>query len=186
MMERWRTALVDPPWNERGGGKIKRGADRHYALLKTCEIAPVILGSGLWNPEDNAHLYLWTTASHLQDAFEVIDSLGFRYVSNVVWIKHQVGIGQYFRGKHETLLFATRGRGFEARTDRRDLPSALIADHVRDQNRKRVHSAKPEPFYELIEARSKGPFAEFFARRPRDGWTSWGNDPAVARERDEP
>lgn len=178
-MARWRTALVDPPWNERGAGKVKRGADRHYGLLKTSQIAPVIIGSGLWNPEDDAHLYLWTTTSHLRDSFEVIDSLGFRYVSNIVWMKNQVGIGQYFRGKHETLLFATKGRGFAVKTDRKDLPSAVLADHVRDGGGKRIHSAKPESFYELIEARSKGPFAEFFARRPRAGWVSWGNDPAL-------
>lgn len=30
------TIYMDPNWNERGGGKIKRGADRHYetATLK--------------------------------------------------------------------------------------------------------------------------------------------------------
>ena len=29
---------ADPPWNESGGGKIKRGADRHYPLMKAREI----------------------------------------------------------------------------------------------------------------------------------------------------
>ena len=30
------TVLADPPWPESGGGKVKRGADRHYPgpLLK--------------------------------------------------------------------------------------------------------------------------------------------------------
>lgn len=32
-MEPYGTILVDPPWPERGGGKIKRGADRHYSVL---------------------------------------------------------------------------------------------------------------------------------------------------------
>jgi hypothetical protein len=36
----FRTILIDPPWNEAGGGKIKRGADQHYPLLKTREIVP--------------------------------------------------------------------------------------------------------------------------------------------------
>lgn len=182
MSIRWRTALVDPPWNERGGGRIKRGADRHYSLLKTSEIAPVLIGSGLWSPEQDAHLYLWTTASHLRAAFDLLDDLGFRYTSNVVWMKSQIGIGQYFRGKHETLLFAVKGRGFVPRTDRRDIPSAVLADHVRDESGRRVHSAKPEPFYELIEARSQGPFVEFFARRPRTGWVSWGNQVETMKE----
>src|SRR5215469_3891001 len=29
----YRCAVIDPPWNETGGGRIKRGADRHYQLL---------------------------------------------------------------------------------------------------------------------------------------------------------
>lgn len=29
----YKTIYIDPPWPERGGGKIKRGADRHYALM---------------------------------------------------------------------------------------------------------------------------------------------------------
>ena len=34
----YRTILADPPWNERGAGKVKRGADRHYDVMKTEEI----------------------------------------------------------------------------------------------------------------------------------------------------
>jgi hypothetical protein len=29
------TILLDPPWPERGAGKIKRGADRHYLLINS-------------------------------------------------------------------------------------------------------------------------------------------------------
>jgi hypothetical protein len=32
------TILMDPPWNETGGGKIKRGADKHYPLVKTPDL----------------------------------------------------------------------------------------------------------------------------------------------------
>jgi N6-adenosine-specific RNA methylase IME4 len=39
-----------------------------------------------------------------------------------------------------------------------------------------AHSAKPPEFYELIEARSNGPYLEMFARNGRDGWASWGNE----------
>jgi len=33
--EEFRTIMMDPPWLERGGGQVKRGADRHYPLLPT-------------------------------------------------------------------------------------------------------------------------------------------------------
>ena len=38
---KYKTILADPPWYQRGGGKIKRGADRHYPILK--EVFPSFL-----------------------------------------------------------------------------------------------------------------------------------------------
>jgi hypothetical protein len=35
--QRFKTILIDPPWPEKGAGKIKRGADRHYSLLKVAD-----------------------------------------------------------------------------------------------------------------------------------------------------
>ena len=32
--KKYKTIYADPAWNEVGGGKIKRGADRHYPLIK--------------------------------------------------------------------------------------------------------------------------------------------------------
>ena len=40
----YRTLYADPPWPERGGGKIKRGADRHYALMPVAEILAMPFG----------------------------------------------------------------------------------------------------------------------------------------------
>ena len=31
---KYKTIYADPPWNETGGGKIKRGADKHYSLMR--------------------------------------------------------------------------------------------------------------------------------------------------------
>ena len=35
------TVYADPPWPEGGGGKIKRGADAHYPLMKIKDIQGV-------------------------------------------------------------------------------------------------------------------------------------------------
>jgi len=193
-MNNFATCQMDPPWMEVGAGKIKRGADRHYPLLKTKEMPDVIRNSELWLPEENAHLYMWVTNNFLPDGLWLMKELGFVYKTNVAWSKTRVGIGRYFRGKHELLLFGTRGRGWAVRTERNDVPSELETDEedyemyfegslVRANhetlNGKRVHSAKPKVFYDMIESRSNGPYAEFFARSLRPGWTSWGNDAAV-------
>jgi N6-adenosine-specific RNA methylase IME4 len=161
------TILMDPPWNERGGGRIKRGADRHYPLLKTREMPAVIYGSGVFNPAPNAHLYMWATNTFLPDALWLMECLGFAYKTNVCWVKDKVGLGQYFRGRHELLLFGIRGKGYDARTDNKRITSVIEAPRTK-------HSAKPIEAYHLIEARSHGPYLEMFAREPRTGWDSWG------------
>jgi len=166
------TVVIDPPWNERGGGRIKRGADRHYPLMKTPDIIRTVLQCPRWNQlAASAHLYLWVTNNFLQDGLRVIDALGFRYVTNFVWVKDRIGLGQYFRGRHELCLFSTRGSPTEPRSARRDLSSVVEAP-------RHAHSAKPDKAAELIEARSRGPYLELFARRRRSGWTCWGDEVA--------
>ena len=79
------------------------------------------------------------------------------------------GVGFYFRNVTEIVLFGVRGKG--ARTlapGRRQIN--LIA------TRKREHSRKPDELYPVIEACSRGPFLELFARGSRAGWTSWGQE----------
>lgn len=182
--------LVDPPWPEHGGGKVKRGADRHYKLLSVRDIPRVITTAPPFRLGDDAHLWLWTTNNYLPHALAMVPLLGFRYVTNIAWVKMadyelrvlpgpvymvglatdalQIGLGQYFRGAHELLLFATRGKAsVPAPADR--LPSVVIAPRGR-------HSKKPEEFYERIERVSHGPRLEMFARSSREGWTSWGNE----------
>ncbi|MEM9075108.1 MAG: MT-A70 family methyltransferase [Myxococcota bacterium] len=167
---RFGAIAADPPWNESGGGKIKRGADRHYPLLKTEAIPGVMRRSGVFDPLPNAHLYLWVTNSFLPDGMWVMRTLGFRYVTNLVWVKDRAGLGQYFRGRHELCLFGVNGTGLEACTDARDIDTVIEAPRGR-------HSAKPTSFHERVEARSVGPYCEIFARgAARPGWTIWGNE----------
>lgn len=178
--------FADPPWPERGGGKIKRGADKHYDLLEPADILRVMLQAPVWRPAADAHLYLATTMSSLADAMGMIPALGFRYVSHLVWVKGEpgmtdVGIGQYFRGEHELVLFATRGRGFAVRSEDRSVRSVVFARTPRE-NGKRVHSRKPDALFDVIERRSTGPRLEMFARTGREGWDSWGDQAPVAKE----
>lgn len=56
--KKYKTIYADPPWPERGAGKIKRGADRHYPLMKVREIIDLPIQP---LTDINAHLYLWVT-----------------------------------------------------------------------------------------------------------------------------
>ena len=169
-VDKYKTVVIDPPWRELGGGKIKRGADKHYSVLSTSDIIKIINRSPEWiNIDDDAHLYFWVTNSFLQDGLKVMEALGFRYVTNLCWAKNHMGLGQYFRGKHELCLFGVRGKGFLNRTSDRAISSLIEA-------KKTGHSKKPDAFYELVERRSTGPYLDMFARKRRSGWVVWGDE----------
>lgn len=166
-----------PTRPERGGGKIKRGADRHYGVLSVARMPAVIQACPLWRPAKDAHLYLWATNNYLADAMTLITQLGFRYITTITWVKTRIGLGQYFRGKTEQLLFAVRGNGPKVARKRTTVLSTCIeSEHVKDAAGRIVHSAKPPAFHEAIEAASRGPRAELFARTARPGWSSWGDE----------
>jgi len=181
----YRTILLDPPWLESGGEG--RGAQWHYPLMRTDDIIDLVLSSQSWNPAEDAHMYLWVTNNFLRDGLRCMEAWGFRYLNNVAWVKMrngrmQTGIGRYFRGSHELMLFGVRGNGMapEVYTTHRNVESAFYAPRT-------VHSRKPDGSYALIEARSKGPRVEFFSRTARPGWDAWGNQaesqPAAIQER---
>lgn len=166
----FQTVVLDPPWDESGGGKIKRGADRHYKLAKTRDMPGIIRSCPYWDDiAEDAHMYMWVTNNFLPDGLWLMSELGFVYKTNVVWVKPRIGLGQYFRGQHELCLFGVRGRGVVPRTEDRTIGSVLHAPRGQ-------HSKKPDAFMDIVERRSSGPYLEIFARRTRPGWTSWGNE----------
>ena len=59
--------------------------------------------------EPDCVLYMWATAPKLREALQVVAAWGFEYVTNAVWVKDRIGMGYWFRGRHELLLVAKRG-----------------------------------------------------------------------------
>jgi N6-adenosine-specific RNA methylase IME4 len=86
--------VADPPWPEVGGGKIKRGADRHYPVMSVSEIAA--LGSEVQKIAlPDSHLYLWITNNYLLTAGPaVLAAWGFKYITTITWEKERQGLGQ--------------------------------------------------------------------------------------------
>lgn len=169
------TLMADPPWWEAGGGKIKRGADRHYPLMKTRDICALPVRD--WMAPD-AHIYLWVTNNFLPDGLDVLKAWDFRYVTCVTWMKDKAGLGQYFRGITEHCLFGVRGR----------IPYAMSEDGGRLQGitgffeaPRGEHSEKPAKMRQMIERVSPGPYLEMFARQPVAGWDVWGNESSGER-----
>lgn len=190
---------IDSPWPERGGGKIRRGANRHYDLLTVRKIIEMFRVFGTWGAPD-CHLYAWATNNYLPAAFECVKAAGFRYVTLVTWIKEgRKGLGQYYRGRTEHCLFAVRGHlPYRIRPDGKraqgetvfyepcddaielpepaDLPEAFEAPRPRVDG-KAKHSKKPAQMREYVELVS-GTDAnlEIFARDAAPGWECWGDE----------
>jgi len=161
--KKYKTIYADPAWNESGGGKIKRGADKHYKLMKTADIKLLPVAD---IADDDCWLYLWVTNNFLKDGLEVMESWGFRYVTNFVWAKDRFGIGYYFRGQHELCLFGVKGK---LKPIKRNVSSLVVA-------KKTIHSKKPIEARNKIVSMSYEPRIELFAREKVDGWDSWGNE----------
>jgi N6-adenosine-specific RNA methylase IME4 len=101
----------------------------------------------------------------LFDAKRVIEAWGFEYRSCFVWVKPQMGMGNYWRVSHEFMLLGTRG---EAPFRSKSLKSW-------GEYRRAKHSAKPEEVRALIMRASPGPYLELFGRRKVEHWSVWGN-----------
>ena len=110
-----RTVVLDPPWMERGGGKIKRGADRHYPIMTKERILETIVENSPWVGDEGQSIWMWTTANFISDALWLIKEMGGRYVTNAVWVKanplddglvkpQAPGLGQRLRLCHEHLF----------------------------------------------------------------------------------
>jgi N6-adenosine-specific RNA methylase IME4 len=158
------TIYADPPWPY-SNTAARGAAEKHYRTmtLDAIRAEPVKELSA-----DQSHLHLWTTNAFLREAFEVIHAWGFRYKSCLIWIKPQLGMGNYWRVSHEYLLLGVRGNlAFVDRTIR----SWQLA-------RRTLHSRKPFLFRGLIEQVSPGPYLELYGReeQPNGGWTVYGNE----------
>lgn len=166
---KYHTIYADPPWKETGGGRIKRGADRHYPLMSTKDIMALDVPS---IAAKDCHLYLWVTNNFLPDGFKVMEAWGFRYVTMITWLKDRAGLGQYFRGITESCLFGIKGHP----------PFKIGEDGKRCQGLtgftapRTIHSRKPEEMRRMIERVSYEPYVELFAREPHPGWDVWGNE----------
>jgi N6-adenosine-specific RNA methylase IME4 len=169
---KYHTIYADPPWPEYGGGKIKRGADRHYPLMSLKSI--VHLGDALQGhvADDGCHLYLWVTNTHLANGFRVMEQWGFEYKTTITWVKDRFGLGQYYRGQTEHCLFGVRGWLPYRTTDAGKRSQGITAIHAP----RTTHSAKPNEMRRMIERVSHAPRLELFARRKTEGWSVWGNE----------
>jgi N6-adenosine-specific RNA methylase IME4 len=149
---KFRTLVVDPPWAY-DMDFLGRGAPK-YSLMERDEILALPVAE--W-AEDDSHLYLWATNAILPFAIECMAAWGFQHKSVLTWVKPRFGLGSYFRGSTEHVLFGVRGKLMTRSTS--------IATHFEAPVGE--HSEKPNKFYEIVRAASYLPAGEAFQRKAR-------------------
>ena len=167
---KYRTIVADPPWRYKttlpGFKRDRLGRSGvPYDTLSVDEIAALPVEA---LAEPDAHLYLWTTNTHLEHAWRIVRAWGFQYSTLLVWGKAPRGFAGFptYQVTAEYVVFARRGSlAAKDRVDRSwwEWPRA-------------AHSVKPDAFLDLVERVSPGPYLEMFARRVRLGWDGWGNE----------
>lgn len=172
------TLYADPPWPEYGGGKIKRGADKHYILMSISQI--IDLGKEVERiTTENSHAYIWTTNNYLPAALDVMEAWGYTYKTMITWTKDRMGLGQYFRGMTEHCLFGVRGMipyRLNKTTGKR-AQGKTVFNAVKTK-----HSQKPQEMRDMIELVSPYPYLEMFARTSHQHWSVWGNEAGGSNE----
>jgi ParB/RepB/Spo0J family partition protein len=181
---------------------LGRSPESHYPTLPFDQLAALPLPS---IAADHCILIFWSTAASLIDDIEIMAEWGFvtlrprgpdgrlirdpealalheasgRYRSMQVWDKVRIGLGYWFRDRHEFILIGARGNPAPPAPGRQD--ESLFAEP------KGEHSAKPARVAAMIERLwPNTPKIELFQRGPtRPGWLLWGNQanggPALAR-----
>ncbi len=182
--------VVDPPWSYGGSTEQKN------PIYSTAKLRYDVVGQGgsgeinrktgagidkiiscvpleSWANE-NCHLYMWTTNPKLPFSFDVMRAWGFEYKTMLTWIKTRKdgapivgGMGFFFRGATEHILFGVKGR--KPIPVEKRLPNTIFAERG-------SHSEKPQAFYDIVEKVSgEGRRLDVFARKTRPNWFVYGN-----------
>lgn len=180
---------------------LGRSPENHYPTLsfeQTCALPIAEIAA------DDCVLVFWSTAASLIDDIDIMAEWGFvalrprgpdgklvrdpetlllhqasgKYCSMQVWDKIRIGLGYWFRDRHEFILIGTRGNVVP--------PAQGTQDQSLFSELKGEHSDKPDHVAEMIERLwPTTPKIELFRRgAARPGWDVWGNEalpaPAIA------
>lgn len=167
--EKFRVIYADPAWsyNDKQDTPNLGGAAKHYDTMSVKQICELPVKE---ISEKDSVLFLWVTSPLLEDAFEVINSWGFKYKTSFIWDKVKHNMGHYNSVRHEILLIATKGSCVP--------DNKKLYDSVQSIERNDNHSEKPIEFLDIIDhLYTYGNKLEMFCRKiKKDNWYGWGNE----------
>ena len=167
--ESFRVIYADPAWsyNDKQETSQLGGASKHYDTMTINELCKLPVNK---ITEKNSILFLWVTSPLLEDAFQVVNSWGFKYKTSFVWDKVKHNMGHYNSVRHEFLLVCTKG---SCTPDNK-----VLYNSVQRIERNNNHSEKPIEFLNIIDdLYSYGNKLEMFCRQiKKENWYGWGNE----------
>lgn len=163
----------DPQWKflTRSAAGEGRSANIHYKTEEVDKIKDLPVRELL---ADDGAFYMWMVDWCPQDALDLLAHWGLKHVTTAfTWVKQNasgegwhMGQGYWTRANPEQCWLATKGNPKRLYADVRQLIVAPVMEHSR----------KPDEWLDRIERLTEGDYLELQARRPRKGWTSWGDE----------
>ena len=168
MQKTYNVIYADPPWkhwNKRTGGGLKSGAEQKYKVVSLTDL--LYLDVNKISDKDSV-CFLWVTTPFLEGGIFLLRYWGFQYKTTITWRKESWGMGFWFRGQTEHLLFGIKGKIKPFRHQK--------ANFI--QTKALKHSEKPEEIRKLIEDATVSlpdrRMIELFATKIVTGWDCIG------------
>tara|TARA_R100000544_G_scaffold7650_1_gene3036 strand:+ start:139 stop:669 length:531 start_codon:yes stop_codon:yes gene_type:complete len=169
--KKYNIIYADPPWKYKRDGNYS--AFSNYNVMDIKSIKNLDVNNIC---AEQSHLYLWVTNPFIQEGLDVCRAWGFDYKTLITWVKTykdgtpQMGMGYYFRGCTEHIIFGVKGK--------MKCLNKTTKNMFADVNQK--HSQKPKQVKDMIVSCSGDlPRIELFARNIGlfpNGWDSWGDE----------
>jgi N6-adenosine-specific RNA methylase IME4 len=169
------TIAIDPPWPfETYSERSAHLVTAHYETMTLEEIKALPVRQ---LAAEHCAVFMWATWPHMATWSAILQAWGVAYSGLAFdWIKFSAsgeglhwGNGYGTRSNPEPCLLAKIGNPL--RLDK-GVHSVIMASVG-------AHSEKPDEAYARMERLYPGPRLELFARRPRAGWTTWGDQIAA-------
>jgi N6-adenosine-specific RNA methylase IME4 len=163
---------IDPPWPfETYSGRGNSQPTDHYETMPLDAIKALPIRA---LAAKNLAVFCWVTWPFMPVWHEVIEAWGVHYSGlGFDWIKLNpdgeglhTGNGYNTRQNPEPCLLAKRGEPLRLSADVHSVIMAPVG----------AHSEKPDEAYRRMEQLYGGPCLELFARKPRPGWRTWGDE----------
>lgn len=171
---KYNIVYADPPWRYKESWG--NGTNAHtYKTLSVDEIKALPVEQ---ITDKDSHLYLWVTNPFLAEGLAVCDAWGFEYKTLLTWVKTytdgtpEMGMGYYFRGCTEHVLFGVKGK-----LKIKNKITKNMFHLVNPRWLGGMHSSKPSEVRDwIVDWTGDLPRIELFARQKVEGWDAWGNE----------